>query len=65
MLANVTHEYVFKIVDKAVAPDADDPVRPRKLLLIAGGPLLGFAVAVILLLALDWLGFGRAKQEPV
>jgi uncharacterized protein involved in exopolysaccharide biosynthesis len=46
MLANVTQEYAFRIVDKAMAPDSDDPVWPRKVLFLVGGPLLGLAVGV-------------------
>lgn len=43
MLANVTQEYAFRIVDKAMAPDADDPIRPKKSLMVASGLLLGVA----------------------
>ena len=54
MVANVTDEYVLKVVDPAVEPDRDDYVRPQRALLIAVGLLLGIAVAafyVILRLA--------------
>lgn len=47
MLANVSEEYAFRVVDRAMAPDADDPVRPRKVLIIAAGPVLGLVVGVI------------------
>lgn len=51
MLANVTEEYAFRIVDKAMPPDEDDPVRPQKVKIIAGGLFLGlvFGVFVVLL----------------
>ena len=44
MLANVTQEYAFRVVDRAMAADEDDPVRPRKAVLILIGALLGAAL---------------------
>lgn len=44
MLANVTKEYVFRVVDRAMAPDRDDVVKPKKLVLIAVGMFLGLTV---------------------
>jgi len=41
MLANVTEEYAFRVVDKAMPADPDDPVKPKRLLLICGGAFLG------------------------
>jgi uncharacterized protein involved in exopolysaccharide biosynthesis len=45
MIANVQQEYAFRVVDKAMAPDADDFVRPQRLLMIGiglvGGAMLG------------------------
>ncbi|MGC3982202.1 MAG: Wzz/FepE/Etk N-terminal domain-containing protein [Steroidobacteraceae bacterium] len=42
MLANVSQEYSFRVVDKALPADSDDPVKPKKLYLIASGPFVGF-----------------------
>ena len=53
MFANVTQEYAFRVVDRAVAPDADTPLRPKKLLLFLLGPLVGFALGVIGILGLE------------
>jgi uncharacterized protein involved in exopolysaccharide biosynthesis len=51
MLANVTQEYAFRVVDTALAPDLGDPVRPRRALLLALGAflggLIGCAVALV------------------
>ena len=58
MLANVTTDYAFRVVDKAVAPDADDPIRPQKVALLIAGPLAGFALGVGLV-----LGY-RALLDP-
>lgn len=52
MLANVSPEYVFRVVDKAMAPDADDPVWPQKALLIAAGAIFGLAFGAVLALVL-------------
>jgi uncharacterized protein involved in exopolysaccharide biosynthesis len=51
MLADVTQEYVFRIVDHALPADADDPVRPKKLLLLVAGPLVGLLLAILAILA--------------
>lgn len=58
MLANVTPDYAFRVVDKAVAPDKDDPIRPQKLALLLAGPLAGFALGVA------WVLGYRALQRP-
>ena len=47
MLANVTHEYAFRIVDKALPPDADDPVRPQKVAMLLAGPAVGLVLAIL------------------
>ena len=55
MLANVTQEYAFRIVDRALAPDVNDPVRPKKILLLVAGPLIGLVLGAAGVLAVDWL----------
>ncbi len=51
MMANVKEEYAFKVIDPAVAPDDDDYVRPRRVLLGGGalifGALFGIFVALV------------------
>lgn len=46
MFANVNQEYAFRIVDKALAADADDPVSPKRMMMMIEGLLLGVAVGV-------------------
>lgn len=46
MIANVSHEYAFQVVDKALPADLDDPIKPKKELLITLGVLLGLAVGI-------------------
>lgn len=55
MLASVTPEYAFRIVDRAMAPDEDDPIRPKKLVMIVAGPLVGVALAVFIILVVNAL----------
>jgi uncharacterized protein involved in exopolysaccharide biosynthesis len=59
MLANVSHEYAFRVVDPAISPDRDDPIKPKKLLVLAAGPLAGLLLAIMTVLTLDWLGGSR------
>jgi uncharacterized protein involved in exopolysaccharide biosynthesis len=52
MFANVTHEYAFRVVDRALPPDPRDKVRPQTVLLLVLGPTLGllfgaFAVLMV------------------
>lgn len=61
MLANVTHEYVFRIVDPAVAADRDDPIRPKKLVLLLAGPFVGTVLGVAAALLASW---GWAVPRP-
>ncbi|MET0535999.1 MAG: Wzz/FepE/Etk N-terminal domain-containing protein [Steroidobacter sp.] len=47
MLANVSQEYAFRVVDRAMAPDADDPLKPQKLVLFLLGPLVGLVAGIV------------------
>jgi uncharacterized protein involved in exopolysaccharide biosynthesis len=47
MLANVTAQYAFRIVDPAMVPDRRDQVRPNKPLLVLSGFFLGFVVGAL------------------
>ncbi len=51
MLANVTAEYAFRVVDRALPPDEDDPVRPRKLLMVVAAAGAGLLLGIVLVLA--------------
>ncbi len=50
MLANVRDEYAFKILDPAVPADAGDYVRPKRLLILIVGLMLGLFLGVSLVL---------------
>jgi uncharacterized protein involved in exopolysaccharide biosynthesis len=47
MVAAATEEFAFRVVDKAVVADKNEPVRPQKVLMIAGGAVLGLLLAAL------------------
>ena len=47
MLADVTPEYSFSVVDRALPADKDDPLGPTRLALLIAGPFVGFAIGTI------------------
>jgi uncharacterized protein involved in exopolysaccharide biosynthesis len=49
MLADVHEEYAFRIVDPAVVPDADDFIRPKRLLIGLIGLVFGFGFAMLVI----------------
>jgi LPS O-antigen subunit length determinant protein (WzzB/FepE family) len=53
MLAQVRENYAFKVIDKARVPDRDDYVRPRRLIIVLAGAVLGLMLAGALGLLLD------------
>lgn len=59
MLANVTQEYAFRVVDTAMAPDKNDPIRPKKRLLLAGGVLIGGVVGIAIVLVAGFVSSQR------
>lgn len=54
MLASVTQQYAFRVVDKALPADVTDRVKPRKLLLLLAGPIVGFFVGAMTMLVVAW-----------
>jgi uncharacterized protein involved in exopolysaccharide biosynthesis len=60
MLANVTEEYAFRVVDKAMAPDKKDVFWPKKLVMLAAGFALGALVGVVGVLLVD--GVDRKRE---
>jgi uncharacterized protein involved in exopolysaccharide biosynthesis len=55
MVASVTHEYAFRVVDRAMLPDLSDKVRPKRLVLLMLGPFVGLFVGIGAVLVLGWL----------
>jgi LPS O-antigen subunit length determinant protein (WzzB/FepE family) len=52
MLANVTTEYAFRVVDQALPADPADPLRPRRILLCILGVVLGVVLGVLVVLTI-------------
>jgi uncharacterized protein involved in exopolysaccharide biosynthesis len=50
MLANVTQEYVFRVVDRALPPDPDDEVWPPKIVFALAGPFVGLLAGALVVL---------------
>jgi uncharacterized protein involved in exopolysaccharide biosynthesis len=46
MFAHVTEQYTFRVVDRALPSDRDDPVSPKKLLMLALGMAIGIGIGV-------------------
>lgn len=47
MVANVSKEFAFRVVDRAMPADADSPVRPQKLLMVAAGFFTGLMIGIV------------------
>lgn len=54
MLANVNEQYAFRVVDPAIAPNSDAPVRPRLAVMISVGALLGLILGLLAALVADY-----------
>ena len=53
MLAHVTQDYSFQVVDRAISSDGEEPSNAKKVLLIIAGPLVGLILGVVCTLAFD------------
>lgn len=63
MVADVTEEYAFRVVDRALSPDKTDVLKPKKLLLLLGGFTLGMFMGVGTALLLD--AVNRMRVAPI
>ncbi len=61
MFAKVRDEYVFRVIDPAVPPDADEPVSPKRGLIVTLGVVLGLMLGVFIALARGAFG-GEAEE---
>jgi uncharacterized protein involved in exopolysaccharide biosynthesis len=50
MLATVSKEFAFRVVDRGMPADADDPIKPQKLVMIAAGITLGVMIGMMIAL---------------
>ena len=50
MVANISEQFAFRVVDRAVPADLDDMVRPKKLVMILSGGCLGLLICCVFVL---------------
>jgi uncharacterized protein involved in exopolysaccharide biosynthesis len=62
MVANVTKEYALRVVDRALPPDEEEPIRPRRLFLAVASGAVAFLVAVLICVARP---AGRSRAASV
>lgn len=48
MVASATPEYSFRVIDRAVPPDSNDPARPKKVLTILAALIAGLAIPCLI-----------------
>jgi len=51
LLASISEEYAFRVVDRAMPPDKDDTVWPRTLLMLLVGTSIGLVVGLTLVMS--------------
>jgi uncharacterized protein involved in exopolysaccharide biosynthesis len=61
MIASVTHEYAFRVVDRALVPDRIDKIWPKGSVLLPMGMFLGGFIGVVGVLLAAWLS-GLARK---
>src|SRR5207248_46914 len=57
MIAHVTQDYSFRVVDKAMTADKDEPIKPQKRLMVIAGGLVGLFGGIVSALLYDSLKF--------
>jgi uncharacterized protein involved in exopolysaccharide biosynthesis len=63
MVANVTKEFAFRVVDRALPPQKDDSISASKLLLLALGPTMGLIFGVLVVLVANVVNSKRAARD--
>jgi uncharacterized protein involved in exopolysaccharide biosynthesis len=64
MFANVTEEYSFRVVDRALPPDLDDKVRPQRAIIAGGGLMLGLIIGAAIALIQAAVAERRLGRPP-
>ena len=62
MIAETRTDYAFKVIDPAVPPNFDDPIRPKRGLLIRTTTLTGFIIAVFAAILRDFVRMLREQD---
>lgn len=55
MVAETRSDYAFKVIDRAIPPKFDSPIRPKRGLLIRTTALMGFVIAVLAAILRDFV----------
>jgi len=63
MFANVTREYAFRVVDRALVPDRIDKVWPKGSVLLPAGFILGGALGIAGVLFFTWIAALRDSKR--
>lgn len=63
MVATVTPDFAFRIIDRAMVPDKDDAVSPKRAILLLLGPLVGTGIGVILIVLSIALRYPRPGEH--
>lgn len=63
MLADVTEEYALRFVDRATVPDPNEPVAPKKSLLMGAGLIFGMVFGMCVALFLNMLSLSKARRR--
>ncbi len=64
-LANVRSEYAFRVLDPAKATDRGAFIRPRRMLYLVTGPVVGLLFAIVFVLAWNFLATQmRSTSQP-
>ena len=64
MLASVTPEFAFRVIDRAYASDKDDLHFPKKFILALLGPVVGFTFAVFCILGYSAMKGSSTRSTP-
>lgn len=62
MLAQVSEQYAFRVVDRAMAPEPDEDVKLPRLILMFGGPVVGLLLGCLLVLGVNVVRAWRAAS---
>lgn len=62
MIAETRTDYAFKVIDPAMPPNFDDPIRPKRGLLIRTTTLTGFIIAVFAAILRDFVRMLREQD---
>jgi len=63
MLAAVTQEFAFRVIDPAKAPDRDDRYFPNRFMLVIAGPIVGLILGILCVLGYEAMKNPAANRK--